>query len=592
MSAKRRPDARIEESPLSLQKLLLEAQEIARLGSWSWDVATGGLSFSSSLLTILDLPGHGCESFSQYLSHLHPEDRERTEKARLEALYSGAPGYTLEYRVLGEEGVTHVLARARIERDQNGLPVRVYGSLQDISERKQMEETLELERSFLDGLFENDPDAVVVTDDRGFVQKANRAFAALFGYSSEEVSGHPIDELVVPERLMDEGAQFTSDLGKGIRLDFVSTRRRRDGTEFPCRGLGVPVPLKNGQVGVYCIYRDLTREKEQQCRLGQALQVVEKSPVVLFRWTARKDWPIEYVSENVRLWGYDPETLMEKQVPYGSLVHPEDRGLVYAVTDMPDRQGNPEYVMEYRLFTASGETIWVEERSRLVSGSAGQPGSYQGTVTEVTGRKVAELALEKQFKEMERAWEQTIEALASTTEVKDPYTAGHQRRVAALSAAISRAMGYPETFVTGVEKAALVHDLGKIEVPAELLSRPGKLSPFEFRLVQVHAEAGYRILSKILLPWPLAEIVYQHHERLDGSGYPRGLRGGEILPEARIIAVADIVEAICSHRPYRPARTLDEALATVEQMKGTALDESVVETCLEIFASGSFSFPA
>jgi len=222
--------------------------------------------------------------------------------------------------------------------------------------------------------------------------------------------------------------------------------------------------------------------------------------------------------------------------------------------------------------------------------NGGQVGVYC-IYRDLTREKEQQEQLARALETMERAWEQTIEALASTSEVKDPYTAGHQRRVAALAAAIAREMGHPEAFVTGVEKAAQVHDLGKIEVPAELLSRPGRLSPFEFRLVQVHAEAGYRILSKIQLPWPLAEIVYQHHERLDGSGYPRGLKGDQILPEARIIAVADIVEAMCSHRPYRPARSLEEALGAVEEMKGTGLDEMAVEACQRLFDEQRFTFP-
>jgi len=458
-------ETRFEHSSTDLQKLLLEAQEIARLGSWSWDVKSDVISFSSSILTILDLPGDGRTTLGEYFSHIHPEDLERTKAARREAISSGAGGYTLEYRILREGGVAHVVARARIERDLAGRAVRVYGSLQDITDRKRMEEALEQERSYLDGLFENSPDAVVVTDGSGIIQKTNRAFTRLFGFSASEAAGCLVDDLVVPRRLYSEGQEYTRDLGRGIRLDFESIRQRRDGTEFPCRGLGLPVTLNGGQVGVYCIYRDLTREKEQQEQLARALET------------------------------------------------------------------------------------------------------------------------------MERAWEQTIEALASTSEVKDPYTAGHQRRVAALASAIAREMGHPESFVTGVEKAAQVHDLGKIEVPAELLSRPGRLSPFEFRLVQVHAEAGYRILSKIQLPWPLAEIVYQHHERLDGSGYPRGLKGAEILPEARIIAVADIVEAMCSHRPYRPARSLEEALGAVGEMKGTALDEMAVAACQRLFGELRFSFP-
>jgi putative nucleotidyltransferase with HDIG domain len=222
--------------------------------------------------------------------------------------------------------------------------------------------------------------------------------------------------------------------------------------------------------------------------------------------------------------------------------------------------------------------------------SGGQLGVYC-IYRDLTEERAAREELRKALKTMEQAWEQTIEALASTSEVKDPYTAGHQKRVADLAAAIARKMGHEESFVTGVEKAALVHDLGKIEVPAELLSRPGRLSPFEFRLVQMHAEAGFRILSKIHLPWPLAEIVYQHHERLDGSGYPRGLKGEEILPEARILAVADIVEAISSHRPYRPARSVEEALETIRGECGKTLDPEAVKTCLWLFREKGYSFP-
>ncbi|HCU38410.1 MAG TPA: hypothetical protein DGT21_24225, partial [Armatimonadetes bacterium] len=322
------------------------------------------------------------------LDLVHPEDRGLVTERYLQKI-GGDPSPTRYiYRTIHKNGEIQWIENSSVMIRWEGRPATL-NLVTNITDRKRMEEALEQERSYLDGLFENSPDAVVVTDGSGIIQKTNRAFTRLFGFSASEAAGCLVDDLVVPRRLYSEGQEYTRDLGRGIRLDFESIRQRRDGTEFPCRGLGLPVTLNGGQVGVYCIYRDLTREKEQQEQLARALET------------------------------------------------------------------------------------------------------------------------------MERAWEQTIEALASTSEVKDPYTAGHQRRVAALASAIAREMGHPESFVTGVEKAAQVHDLGKIEVPAELLSRPGRLSPFEFRLVQVHAEAGYRILSKIQLPWPLAEIVYQHHERLD-----------------------------------------------------------------------------
>ena len=168
------------------------------------------------------------------------------------------------------------------------------------------------------------------------------------------------------------------------------------------------------------------------------------------------------------------------------------------------------------------------------------------------------------------------------------HTAGHQRRVARLAGAIARKLGVPEQSLFAVERAALLHDVGKIEVPAEILSKPGSLSTIEMGIVKQHVEAGWKILKNIALPWPLAEIVYQHHELLDGSGYPRGLRGDEICIEARIITVADIVEAMASHRPFRPSRGLEAALGEIGQQKGSALDERVVDACLEIFRVEGF----
>lgn len=180
-----------------------------------------------------------------------------------------------------------------------------------------------------------------------------------------------------------------------------------------------------------------------------------------------------------------------------------------------------------------------------------------------------------------------VGAMASTIEIRDPYTAGHQRRVAALAVSIAKRMQMPQDRVEGLYLAAIVHDFGKIRVPTELLCKPGHLSVSEFTIIKEHVSVGFEILKTITFPWPIADIVHQHHERLDGSGYPLGLDADAILPESKILAVADVVEAMTSHRPYRPGLGIDAALAEIRNDKGTRFDADVVDACLAYFQEGN-----
>lgn len=185
---------------------------------------------------------------------------------------------------------------------------------------------------------------------------------------------------------------------------------------------------------------------------------------------------------------------------------------------------------------------------------------------------------------LERALEGTIAAVASTIEVRDPYTAGHQRRVADIAVAIGRELGLPAHRLKGLQVAGTIHDIGKIAVPAEMLTRPGRLSALEFDIIRGHARDGAEIIKEVRFPWPVADMVLHHHERMDGSGYPDGLKGEEILFEARILAVADVVEAIASDRPYRAALGLDVALREISAGRGTKFDAAVVDACLRLAA--------
>lgn len=203
-------------------------------------------------------------------------------------------------------------------------------------------------------------------------------------------------------------------------------------------------------------------------------------------------------------------------------------------------------------------------------------------------RNQAILALKANLEKSQRAMEGIIQAIAATVEIRDPYTAGHQERVAALSCAIAELMNLPSDTVYGLRMAAVLHDLGKIAVPAEILTRPGPLNDLEYGLIKNHVQYGYDILKKIEFPWPLAEIVHQHHERMDGSGYPQGLKAAQIILEARILAVADVLETISSHRPYRPSLGMVQAMGELTENRGTLYDADVVDACIQLASKKQF----
>ncbi len=214
----------------------------------------------------------------------------------------------------------------------------------------------------------------------------------------------------------------------------------------------------------------------------------------------------------------------------------------------------------------------------------------QTTIEIALYKNRTETRLKESFDKLKRALEATVTALTTAVEMRDPYTAGHQKRVAFLAVAIAEEMDIPEDKIEGIRMAAVIHDIGKIHVPAEILSKPAELTEPEFEIVQSHSQIGFDVLKNIEFPWPVAHIVLQHHERLNGSGYPKGLRNGEILFEAKIIAVADVVEAMSSHRPYRPAHSIEATLKEISTNKGVLYEPYVAETCQRLFKKQGFKF--
>lgn len=244
---------------------------------------------------------------------------------------------------------------------------------------------------------------------------------------------------------------------------------------------------------------------------------------------------------------------------------------------------------EFRVRLDDGrEALIGAHLSRMVH--QGRPAAMF-VMTDITERRLAEAQASRHLAQLQTAMMDTVRMAMRLVECRDPYTAGHERRVGEIAVAIGRAMGFDDERLTGLRVAGFLHDVGKMTVPIEILSKPGRLTPLEFEMIKGHAQAGCEVLSHVAFPWPVAEVARQHHERMDGSGYPCGRVGDQIAVEARIVAVADVAEAMTSHRPYRPALGLDAALSELRRGRATLYDARAVDACLRLYGDHGMALP-
>jgi PAS domain S-box-containing protein len=319
--------------------------------------------------------------------------------------------------------------------------------------------------------------------------------------------------------------------------------------------------------------------------------LMKNLPGMVYRSLNDDDRTMEFVSDGCySLTGYKTEEIVKNaERSYASIIREEDRDKVVELMNNALSRKAP-FKMGYCIIDSEGNEKWVWEQGQGVFSQKGDLQAIEGFIFDITERKLAEEKLEISYKKLEGTLEETVNIIATTVEARDPYTAGHQRRVAQLSSAIAKKMGLSDDLVQGVGMSGMIHDVGKIYVPIEILINPGKLGEVEFSMIKTHAQIGFDILKTMKAPWDIARIVLQHHERLDGSGYPNGLKADEIMIEAKIVAVADVVEAMASHRPYRAALGIDVALQEIKKNNGKLYDENVVAACLEVFEKGNFSF--
>ena len=369
----------------------------------------------------------------------------------------------------------------------------------------------------------------------------------------------------------------------------------------------VPLQSPNGIIGVLCLYLPDGHERREgeedflKSVAGILTGIVEKAQgaekmTLLRELLDHSNEAIfvidaasgRFVDANKHTWsslGYDPEELLNLSMPTISVAI-QDAAAWSAASAQTRELGHMTGEDDHRRKDGTMFPVEVD----VVSVDRGDSQYILGIARDITERKNAEGRVTDTLTKLKRSLDGIIQAMATVVEMRDPYTAGHQRRVADLAVGIGREMGLHEDRLEGLRVSGLLHDIGKIAVPAEILSKPGRLTSVEFAVIRGHPEAGHAILAQIDFPWPVAEGALQHHEAMNGSGYPAGLRGDEILLESRILAVADVVEAMASHRPYRPALGIEVALAEILHERGNRFDPHVADACVRLISDKGFVF--
>jgi PAS domain S-box-containing protein len=416
----------------------------------------------------------------------------------------------------------------------------------------------------------------------------------LRGYEPEEVLKQPSIETLIPSSrdLAMRNLSEIMELEKSGRSDInINTSRtlqlemvRKDGTtvwtevKFSLIRDGDRQP-----VGIMGVTRDISERKRGEEELKQSEKryrsVFENAQEGIFRSTLEGRFIMANQAMANMIEYKTPEELMTSvtDITRQLYVDPEERAKIKQIIKEQGFLKNHET----QFYRKDGSIFWISLTMQAVRDEKGQLLYYDGMIEDITNRK-------ESTERTKKALGATVQAIAVTVETKDPYTAGHQRRVADVACAIATEMNLPADQIDGIRMAAAIHDLGKISVPAEILSKPTKLTAIEFSLIKTHSQSGYDILKDIDFPWPVARTVLEHHERMNGSGYPNGLTGDNMLLESRILAVADVVESMASYRPYRPALGIDAALNEIEKNRGTLYDNAVVDACLRLIREKGF----
>jgi PAS domain S-box-containing protein/putative nucleotidyltransferase with HDIG domain len=591
---------RAEEALRKSEERLREAQALGRIGSWEFDLATGKIIWSDEVYALYEREKSLGPPSEEEEARYYPSDQTKMlrDYTRRAAEKGEEFRYDLEARLpIGK--TVHFHASMRPVKDERGRIVKLFGTVQDITERKRAEETIRTNEAQLSNALRMAHAGHWEYDVAGDIFTFNDNFYRIFRTTAEEVGGYKMSSAEYARRFChpDDMHMVQEEVQASIKTD----------DPYYARDLEHRILYADGEVGsiavrffivkdsqgrtvkTYGVNQDITerkraednlRESETRYRglvqnslmgigLSQGNRVVFANPALL------------------NIFGYS--NLEEfVRIPLLDHVAPAARE---AIIERMQKAEAGEYTradFEYNILRKNGTERTLHAWSTHII--LGEEKFTQTVFQDITEQKKTEERLRQSAALLRRTLKEAINSLSSAIEMRDPYTAGHQEKVTRLSVAIASEMDLSEESIEALQIAGIVHDIGKLGIPAEILSKPDKLAEIEFALIKTHAEIGYRILNKIEFPWPIAQIVYQHHERINGSGYPRGLSGSDLLIEAKILSVADTVEAMSSHRPYRAALGIEAALREISDKRGVLYSPEVVEACLKLFAENKFRF--
>ncbi len=472
----------------------------------------------------------------------------------------------------------------------NGQIIAIISVARDITDRKLTEDALRESEEKFRKILEDMEDVYFEVDITGMITFVNPSSCKKSGYTKEELLGMSFKQISVPDGIGQVMKYFgeifqTGQTGK----PFIWNLKKKNGEEGFFEVVASLIRDNQGNPrGFKGIGRDITeRRKAEEAlqRESNFSRAALDSLTALFYMYDDQGRFIRWNEYFTAVTGYSGEELA-RMTPLDVVVESERVSLkktmekvlstkhVSAELSILCKDGSvkPHFL--------TGNLIEFENKQCVI-----------GMGIDITERIKTETKLQQTLESLRKAVGTTIQVLVSAVEARDPYTAGHQSRVAHLACAIASEMGLAQDKIEGIRLAGSIHDIGKLSVPAEILTRPSKLTNIEFSMIKEHAQNGYEMLKHVESSWPLAEIVYQHHERINGSGYPRNLKGDEIIIEARIMAVADVVEAMASHRPYRPSLGLDAALEEIEKNRGILYEEAIAMACLKLFREKRYVLP-
>ncbi|HOI74046.1 MAG TPA: PAS domain S-box protein [Syntrophales bacterium] len=511
--------------------------------------------------------------------YLDPRDRERARSLLAEK--GLLLGFIAPFRHRSGRTIWLSLNSHAVRRE-DGTVEYFEGTAEDITEKMEWEG---LYKSLTDRSFTG----IYLLQDGQF-QFLNRSAAAFAGYTPEELVGKDSLYCIHPDDREKARTLTRRMIREGMAVPFEVRIICKDGT---VRWIMLTLNLTEyrGRPAILGNSLDITEWKETREKLDYSktmeASILNSIPLAVIGLENRR---IVFANDDTtRVFGWQPEELYGRSARILYRSEEEFQRIGNEVYQALGIQENITVEMEALCRHMDGKDIFCRMKAARI-GERLQDNRIVATYEDITELVETKERLGQTFEQLQNTLSGTIRTISSLLEAKDPYTAGHQERVNRLVTAIAREMHLPEEHVQFLGTAALLHDVGKIHIPSDILSKPGKLSDVEYRLIQIHPEEGYEIIRHIDFAYPIAEVIFQHHERLDGSGYPRGLSGDRILQGARIIAVADVVEAMSSHRPYRPSLGVDVALDEITMHRGTRYDAGVVDACRRLLLEKGFRF--